>query len=247
MDYVIAIPSYNRAKVLEEKTLAVLAKYDVPPDKIYVFVADPEQALAYASVPKDLYGHLVVGLKGLKEQRNFIYEYFPVGCRIVSFDDDVAALDVLVGEKLEPLQNLLDLIDRGFRLCEEHKFRVWGIAPVRNSFYMRDTVSTNTKFLVGHMFGIINTAGFRQNISFKEDYERSLYFCKADGGVVRFNGVAAKTRLGAKGGLDTAGLERMKRNKEDIEYLLTQYPGMLRLNPRREGEILLVQPKKTKK
>jgi len=108
---------------------------------------------------------------------------------------------------------------------------------------MKDSISTDTKFLVGNMFGILNDKEFKQHISYKEDYERSLYFSKKDGGVIRFNNVVAKTKIGAKGGLDKDKQERLSLNKKDAQYLIDKYPDMVRLNPRREGEILLKQPK----
>jgi hypothetical protein len=108
---------------------------------------------------------------------------------------------------------------------------------------MKDSTSTDTKFLVGNMFGILNDKEFKQYISYKEDYERSLYFSKKDGGVIRFNNVVAKTKIGAKGGLDKDKQERLSLNKKDAQYLIDKYPDMVRLNPRREGEILLKQPK----
>ena len=45
--YVIAIPSYQRADLLNRKTLKTLAEYNIPRNRIYVFVANKEEELIY--------------------------------------------------------------------------------------------------------------------------------------------------------------------------------------------------------
>ena len=41
--YVIAIPSYKRAELLNRKTLKTLADYNIPRNRIFVFVANEEE------------------------------------------------------------------------------------------------------------------------------------------------------------------------------------------------------------
>ena len=43
------------------------------------------------------YGKIVVGKKGITNQRIFISKYFPVGTNIVSLDDDVEKMQKLKG------------------------------------------------------------------------------------------------------------------------------------------------------
>jgi hypothetical protein len=43
IEYVIAIPSYKRAQVLQSKTMTVLASYNIDPKLIYIFVASKEE------------------------------------------------------------------------------------------------------------------------------------------------------------------------------------------------------------
>ena len=45
----------------------------------------------------DTYGKIVVGKKGLVNQRIFISEYFPMGTCVVSLDDDVEKFQKLKG------------------------------------------------------------------------------------------------------------------------------------------------------
>jgi len=94
--YVIAIPSYNRADLLNKKTLKVLGEYNIPRNRIFIFVANKEEEFIYKEkLNKELYGHLIVGEKGLKNQRNFISRYFPIGQEILNLDDDIAGFNIL--------------------------------------------------------------------------------------------------------------------------------------------------------
>ena len=89
-DYVVCIPSYKRADVCNDKTLTMLKKNKIDSKKIYVYVANKDEYDEYLRVldPK-LYNKLVIGIKGLVPQRQFIMEQWKDGEHIVFFDDDV--------------------------------------------------------------------------------------------------------------------------------------------------------------
>ena len=239
MSFVVAIPSYNRVATLRAKTLFLLAKYSIPKDLITIFVASTEEMKLYkAGIPEHLYGSIVVGVKGLMEQRNFIDEYYPLGTHIVYFDDDVTELLILKNGNLVPLTSLLNLIYKGFQECVAHKFHLWGIAPVANGFYMKDIIHTNLKFIPGWFYGVINRR-IPLTICYKEDYQRTLQNAVLDGGVIRYSFIAAKTIIGAEGGLNTKVKDRLEMNRESSRFLMKTYPGLVRLNPKRDGEVLL--------
>ena len=46
-DWRIVIPSYKREETLQKKSLATLAEYNIPEDKIYIVVADEVPAPAH--------------------------------------------------------------------------------------------------------------------------------------------------------------------------------------------------------
>jgi hypothetical protein len=100
--------------------------------------------------------------------------------------------------------------------------------------------STNLKFLIGHMHGFINRK-IPLHVAMKEDYEFSLENAVRDGGVIRLNDIAATTKMGAPGGLGMTVVERKEVYSKAIDFLLNKYPGLVRKNPRREGEILLAR------
>jgi hypothetical protein len=241
--YQIALPTYNRADVLIEKTLATLHDYHIDPERITIFVANEQQKDLYKEkIPKDMYNKVVVGVKGLANVRNFITEYYPLGTEIVSLDDDISNFMQLnkEGDKLVPLKNLHKVIEDGFNLCKKFKYHMWGLSPVKNAFFMKNQVSTNLKFIIGNCYGFINRR-IKVHSDFKDDYELSLENSMRDGGVIRFNNVVASTKLGAKGGNDMTAEQRAKQkeHKEFIEFLKKKYIGLVRDNPKRPMEILL--------
>jgi len=97
-DYVVAIPTYKRYGEVTKKTLPTLKRGGVPKSKIHVFVANKtEEKLYREKMDPDTYGKIVVGKKGLVNQRIFISEYFPMGTCVVSLDDDVEKFQKLKG------------------------------------------------------------------------------------------------------------------------------------------------------
>ena len=47
MDFIVAIPSYQRANELNEKTLITLKNGGIQPEQIFIFVADDLQSVPY--------------------------------------------------------------------------------------------------------------------------------------------------------------------------------------------------------
>ena len=79
-DYVVCIPSYKRAETCNEKTLKMLKNNKISASKIYVYVANDEEYKEYLKVlDKKLYNKLIVGIKGLVPQRQFIMEQWKEG------------------------------------------------------------------------------------------------------------------------------------------------------------------------
>lgn len=227
--FVVAIPTYNRVQEVVSKTLATLAKHHVNPNCIFLFVANGTQEAMYASaVPRHLYNTIVVGKKGIRNQRVFISSYFPPGQCVVSMDDDVEALQRLRGDTLVDIADLHAFFVSAFTRLRKEQLYLWGIYPVHNPFFMQPTVTTDLRFVIGVVFGFINrhdrTLYPSPKSESKEDYEQTLLFYHKDGGVVRFNNVTAKTKFNAPGGL---GTDRYERNKRAADYLHRMYPDFI--------------------
>jgi len=237
MSYVVAIPSYNRADSIANKTLSYLLKGGVSPSKIFIFVANKAQEKMYRSaVPSEMYSEIVVGKIGIANQRKFISHYYPIGTYIVSLDDDVEELQMLRGDKLVCIRNVDAFFKRAYSLLKKENRFIWGIYPVRNPFFMYNTVSTGLKFIIGVTFGYINRKLKRLEPSpkaeGKEDIEQSILYYKEDGGVLRFNNVTHKTKFNAEGGL---GSDRQQMNKSAAEYLQATYPDIVTVFQRKNG------------
>ena len=95
--YIIVIPSYNRVDIIQVKTLALLRRHGISSTKINIFVANQEEYDLYnKTINKQLYNKLIIGVIGLKNQRNFIMKYYPEGTHIVQMDDDLDNIVELV-------------------------------------------------------------------------------------------------------------------------------------------------------
>lgn len=252
-DYVIAIPSYKRTEVLQSKTLAVLKSYGISASKIHIFVADKDEEESYRkALPKDSYGKIIVAIKGIREVRNFITNYFPVGKKIVCMDDDIKEFiqyDESTKRKEKHLTSLKRIIELGFSTCKKMNLRLWGIYPIANGFFMKPTVSTDLKFVVGVCFGFINPGLKQLNIpvNMKTDYYITLRMYELDGGVVRINSVAPKTAYYKESGGIQADPGRQKKSEEATKALLELYPEYVTVNPHRKSGFTEIRIRDSKK
>lgn len=254
MDWVVVIPSYNRVDTLKEKTLRLLQEHDIPASKIYVFVADQEQKKLYEDgLEKGSVGHIIVGVKGLPEVRNFIFDYFPKGKPIISFDDDVRGFieyDPRAKRHERPLRDLAAMFNRGFAECKKSSAHFWGVYPSANGYFMKPTVTTDLRFIIGSFWGCHNP-GKDVRITIgngeKEDYQRTIQFWERDGVIVRMTDVAVQTATYATpGGLQEGN--RLAREKKTVAAMIAKWPQYIKMNPRRKSgypEIRLVMPKDT--
>jgi hypothetical protein len=234
-NYVVAIPSYNRHNEIIEKTLTTLLDGGVNKNKIYIFVANKTQEKLYSNVvPKTLYNKIVVGKIGIANQRVFISNYFPVNKYIISLDDDVEELQILKGDKLVKLRDLDGFFKDAYKILKKEHLFIWGVYPVRNAFFMYNTISTDLKFIIGVTFGYINRKlkELVPKAEGKEDIEQSILYYLLDGGVVRFNNIVPKTKFNAPGGL---GTDRQEMNKKAAEYLKHKYPDIVTIFHRKNG------------
>jgi hypothetical protein len=232
-DYIVAIPSYKRSELCNEKTLLMLKKNHIPKQKIYVYVANQEEYEEYKKIlDTSLYGKLVVGKKGLVAQRQFIMESWPTGKHIVFFDDDVASIDLKMSALFK--SKTLDYFFKyAFQECKKQRSFIWGVYPVFNPFFRkgRGELSTCLNYIVGAFYGIINRPNLKsiqltitKENGQKEDVERTLKYFVEDGIVLRFNKVGFVTKYyGKSGGLGTFEA-RLKPMLEASQKLLKQYP-----------------------
>jgi hypothetical protein len=249
----IVIPSYKREETVQSKTLATLKRYGIPASKITIFVANKEQKAIYeAALPKGAVRELIVGEPGLAQVRNYILDYYPKGTKIVMMDDDVTGfVERREDGGIRPLRSLKAIIQRGFAEAAKAGASLWGVYPVPNGFFMKPTITTDLKFIIGSFWGIINPGasaegGIRLPMSEKEDYIRTLMAYDRDGTVVRLNYVSPKTAYYKEPGGMQTDPKRMEKQHAAVKFLLDTWPDKVMLNPRRKSdypEILLRRAK----
>jgi len=233
-NYVVCIPSYKRANICNEQTLAMLHKNKIDPKLIYVYVASKEEYDDYEKIlDKSKYNKMLIGEKGLVQQRDFISKSWPKGKNIVMFDDDVQKIDLSMS-KLFKGHSLDYFLKYAFEQCKINHSYIWGVYPVYNPFFRkgRPEMTTNLTYIVGAFYGIINRPGMKElNLSIteafngqKEDVERTIKYFIEDGIVLRFDRVGFTTKYyGTTGGLGTFEA-RLLPMKQASEALLKKFP-----------------------
>ena len=247
----IAIPSYRRSNELLNKTLNTLHEGGISKNQIFIFLANTHELAVYSEkIPQGLYHQMIIGEKGIAKQRNFIRHYFKPGDRVVSIDDDIKEVCMLVGDKLERVNDLNLFFHNAFHNLEKHNLSLWGIYPCANPFFMKSKKETTTdlKFIIGCLHGFIVREGnevlTNPKAEGKEDYEMSILHYLRDGGVFRYNNMTVKTKFNAKGGL---GEHRFNMNERAANYLKDEYPDYFTIFHRKNGmtEVRLRERKST--
>ena len=240
--YKVAVPSYKRENELLKKTLPTLLNGKVKAAHIYIFVANSQEKRIYEeAIPREMYNTIVIGKKGIANQRIFIRNYFNPGDYIVSIDDDIEEVMKFVNEKrLSKMNNLDVFFKKAHKIINKHKAYIWGIYPVSNPFFMKNghVISTDLRFLIGGLHGYIVRKDTSLNPSpkadGKEDYEQSILYYLKDGKVVRFNRITIKTKFLAAGGLGKEK-QRFAINKRAANYLNKKYPDLVTIFHRKNG------------
>jgi hypothetical protein len=225
-DFVVAIPSYQRAHTLKAKTLKYLQEEGFPKEIIYIFVVEEELEEYKRVLDPDSYGKLVVGVPTIGAQRQFIQSYFPDGQWLFCMDDDVKRVKFL-----KPMP-LLTLVKRMFQITVEENLHIWSIQATNNLYFCQDKVMIGKQMCIGCCFGMINKRFDYPPISSQEDKFRTLTFYKMDGATVRYVGACPDTKYFAKGGLCQY---RKTQQKQDAEELVKLFPDECYYKEKRTG------------
>jgi hypothetical protein len=243
-DYIICIPSYKRAQVCKERTLNTLRVHKIDPQRIYVYVANKEDYDLYlATLDKSTYNKLIIGKKGLVQQRQFISNQWATNKQIVFFDDDVEKIDLSLSAQFKN-HNLDYFLKYAFSECLKYKSYIWGVYAVFNPFFRkaRKEMSTDLNYIVGAFYGIINRPKVKsiqltitKDNGQKEDVERTLKYFLHDGIVLRFNKIGFLTKYyGKEGGLGRFE-DRIKPMMENSKKLKEKYSDYGNIKVRGNG------------
>jgi len=236
-EYQIAIPSYKRHNLLLQQTIPTLQKLKADLSRVTVFVANEDEKSIYDTT-LDGAGFdipVVVGVPGIGPQRQFINKYYPENTRIFSMDDDVCGVFQKKENKYEEVTLTLDqIVEAGYKLCEKHGARIWGINAALNGMFMRDTATVGLRYICGIFHG-----GYAQDpcltdperslISSGEDFENSLRSFVLYGNVVRLDWLAPKTKYFNHGGIqESIGGKEARRldHAKALEEICSRYPHL---------------------
>ena len=223
MKYEIAIPSYKRARTIQDKTLKVLSSHGIDPDRVTIFVADEKELEVYR---KALAGHdygqnLVVGVPTIGAQRNFIERHYPEGTRLMMFDDDIQEVQRRQDAKnLVAINDLEDeIIVNGFTQAEKVGAKTFGIYAAANPYFMKDRVYTKLCYIIASMFGVIveHDDYLARVTNHGEDYEYSLRQYVKNGVLCRLDNYTVKSNYYKEEG----GLQEI-RTKEYVHDSITK-------------------------
>ena len=252
-NYIFAIPTYKRSKFIQTHTLKVLEEYQIKPELIYIFVANKTEQKEYIKeLPKKYHKQIIVGIKKLYKQRNFITNYFNQGQYIVFMDDDIRKINQLTrynskNRKENQISKLLDLdqfLNQAYQDLKKHNAFIWGVYPINNPYFMIPRMTTDLRFLVGPFFGIINRRekDLQLTIEEKEDVQRTLQYFTKDKVVIRFNRITIDTTYYKnKGGLQEFRKNRKEEALKSAEYLHKKYPELTRIKQTKKSGIAEIE------
>lgn len=225
----VCIPSYNRPELLRDKTLAFLKKSGYPSELIFIFVVSDEFEKYSQTCP----GYqLIVGLPGLKAQRQFISDWLSEGEIFLGLDDDVTGVKTMG-------KSFLDIVRDACERIESRCTGLYGILPNSDARRFKDSTTTHLSFILGALFVCRNHHSIQlMGPCLTDDYERSiLYFIKY-GEVCRYRGAGVQTKYaGTSGGSREDFIER---KRQSVLSLIQRFPGYCSYrNKKGEPDILL--------
>lgn len=235
MSYEIAIPSYQRAQTLKDKTLKYLLQSTAPLSRVTIFVSDEKAKEDYEKIiGTDL--KIVVAVSGMRAVRNFIQNYYDDGVEVFNLDDDLEGIYQKLNDKqMMKVHDLDGMVKDTFARSREAGCRLWGVYPVCNPFFMKKKFTKDLRYIVGCTWGVVNSKDPKLAVTLddKEDFERTIKFYLEDGGVYRLGEVAPKTNYYKEpGGMQ---VERtVKRVQNSAQILAEKFPELCTLVTRKD-------------
>lgn len=265
IDFIIAIPSYKRSDILINNTFKLCLKWNIKLSNIYIFVVEDDYNDYKRVLSEYEEVKIIIGPVGLHNMRNFITKYFPVNTPILHIDDDIKDLvklkiDYSVDDiksskryKLESFDtstisynSISEWISYAFEYTKNHSATMFGIYPVKNGFFMKDSpeITTSLKFCVGVFWGIWNDYNILINIEEKEDFERTLICYDKDKKIIRFNWIApVTTYYKTQGGMQYHNKDRKHESKISCDYLLNNWGHYCKLYTSKKSGIYEIRLK----
>jgi hypothetical protein len=238
MEYKLVCPTYKRIETFKNKTYALLKKTNAPLPELWI--NEDEDLETYSQEFPEL--TIRKAGKTLVEKRNAIQDYYPIGTRIVFIDDDVKDIIIKENDKKRSLNDFNKMVEFCFTNAELHKSKIWGVYPIANPYFMNNIFRKKLCYIVGVMYGLINTRVSVYN-NFAEDVERSCMYFKDQHLLFRIDFIAVVTKYYTeKGGLQETRTE--EKNYHDKSAVVNKFPEYLKLTEKRgRAEVSYIRTK----
>lgn len=231
MDYIVTCISHNR----HENIQTFIQK--VGTSNIVFFVKDQRDKQNYLQN-----GAKEVVISGsLMDSRNAALSYcFNKNKICVQLSDDLEniMLNDFTGKRTHQYVKVVDVMDNIINHFMESEYNLAGFPPTNNPFFALKEIELN-KFIVGDFIIVKpNELKFDINLRLKEDYDYTLQHIKTFKGCLRY-GTFLNTfkHYSNKGGAVSYRTNNLEQ--ETIKYLTKKWGECIKLNPKRENEILI--------
>ena len=246
MNIEIAIPSYNRPKIIGQKTLKLLLDFGVCSNQIRIFLRDKEQQKLYEQEIGTSWNFHITGQSGIDATRNYLrYYYHHTDLDAVLFMDDDITKFMDMDKPID--RPFMDLIQYFFKETKDRGARLFAVYPSINTYYMKDKITTSLRYCVGGFQGLIidkTKPIIFCDVGHFEDHQFSYEHFIEDGCVVRFDRWGIETKyFERKGGIcgDLGGMKnRQKEMEENAHYMVARYGDMCKINIKKNGYDLKV-------
>lgn len=243
MLFYVGIASYKRPE--SSLTLDYLDRIGFPKEHRILSIQCEEDLEAYtkSGLRKRVGTFLYRKASTASGNRNTILDNVEPGTRVVFMDDDIKQV-VMSDMGLRPLDTLekfTQMCSMGFKMARNCHTIGFGLYPVANDYFMRGGAQKNA-VCIGTLLGMVATPGIRfcDELATKEDYELCCRIIRKFGAFIRLDGFACDAKHYTKGGCESAWKDK-ESVKRIANLLVVKYPDILRLNPKRPGEVLMVR------
>jgi len=227
------IPSYQRPKVLQQKTMKYLLHHGIDKKDIYVVLRNDDPHLESYKEFLDC-EILLTDIKGIGMTHNFITETFEEGEWITEIDDDLVDCIDKEGNSIADFSQMIE--DHRF-IMDDQNISYGGFYSVANPYFMKNSKQEYTMDL-RYMLGLLRIRQIRKDIilttNYSEDFENCILHYLRDGQILKNNWIAGKTTNYAKGGCNGDG-RNILLEKNDKEILAEKYPDLCSLFQRKNG------------
>jgi hypothetical protein len=229
-----AIPSFQRASILQERTINYLLGQGIDPQTIYVFVREDDKDInEYISMGYLGFNIFPLDIKGIGETHNYITHFFKEDEFICELDDDL--IDVIDKDR-NSVRDFLAVLEEMKEKMITENINYAGFYQCDNPKFMSGNQQYTTD--LRYMLGLMRLRRIKKDVklitNYAEDFENCLRYFVRDGKILKNNWIAGKTKNYADGGCNGDG-RGFDSERVDKEKLAEEFPMLCRLFQRKNG------------